>query len=892
MPPKHWIYTIPQRLRALFRRQEVDQELDEELRYHIERKTGDYVAKGLDPFEARRRAMLDMDGLERSKEECREMRKVNWLLNLIQDLRYALRTLRKSPGYAAAVVLTLAVGICANATVFTWIRNVLANPLPGVPRSDRVVTIETLTPSGEIIDSSYADYRDIRDQAKLLEGVFAFKEQPLSMGAGQDAEMIWSLMVTGNYFDALGLRPAAGRFFAREDQADVPGTQAVVILGNGFWQRRFAGSKGVIGQKIQLNKQVFTVIGVAPAEFGGTIGGLRFDLYVPILLTTQLTGGSAQWSEDRGWRGLYLMARLQDGVTLDQARAEVRGIAESLARQYPEDSREHGATLLPVSEATRGAQSVLGTSLRILMVVAGVVLLIACANVANLQLARAIGRRRELGMRHALGANPTRLGAMLLTESLVLGVTGGALGLALSFQATGFLRLLFPRQYLPLYLTLQTDWAVVWLVVLLALTAALFAGLAPALQCGKNLQVALRSNGRSPGGATRSHHLRNTFVVSEIALALVALVSAGMLYRSFENAKRAYPGFEPNGVLVAGLNLSAGGYDRKQGLAYMERLRERVLRLPGVEGVAYAEDVPLGFDGGSWEEVTVSGYVPGPGENMKIYRNLVTPGYLNLMRIPLLAGRDFTFQDDAQGPPVVIINESFARRFFQGHNPLYHKVRGWGRELTVIGVAADSKYASLREAPKPYMYLALGQFFRASTGVALHARTSGDAGALASSLRAAIRELDAAPLSLLVSLVDYMSAAYVAEKTATLVLSALGSVAMALAVLGLFSVMAYSVAQRTAEIGIRMALGAEPAGVLRLVVAQGMKLTLAGLVVGFAGAFLVGHMLRGLLYGVLPVDAPSLFLAGSLLSTVALLACVVPARRAARVDPMVALRHE
>jgi predicted permease len=820
------------------------------------------------------------------------MGNVNWFQNLIQDLRYGVRSLAKSPGYAATVVLTLAIGICANTTVFTWIRSVLANPLPGVPRGDRMVTLETLTPSGEMIDSSYADYRDFRDQSKLLSGVFAFKERPLSMGAGRDTEMMWSLMVSGNYFDVLSVRPAAGRFFTPEEQSEVPGAQPVVILGHHFWQRQFGGSPAAIGQKVRLNKHEFTVIGVAPLAFSGTIGGLRFDLYVPIMMTAQLTNSSDRWSEDRGWRGLYLMARLRDGVTLEQARAEIRSIAGSLARQYPEDSKDHSATLLRVPDATRGAQSVLGTPLRILMAVAGVVLLIVCANVANLQLARGTGRRKEIGVRHALGASRARVGVMLLTESLALAVAGGILGVLFSLWTVDFLRLLFPAQYLPLYLSLQTDWAVVLFGVFLCLLTGVVAGLVPMLQSGRNLHAALLSSGRSPGAVAGSNRVRSTLVVWEIALAMVALVCAGMLYRSFENAKRAHPGFEPNGVLIGGLNLSAGGYDREQGLAYMDRLRERVLALPGVEGVAYAEDVPLGFDGGSWEDIAVGGYVPGPGENMKIYRNLVTPGYLNLMRIRLLAGRDFTPHDDAQAPLVVIINESFAKRFFAGRDPLNRKVRGWGQELTVVGLAADSKYASLREGSKPYMYVPMAQFFRASTGVALQVRATGDVRSLIPAVSGEIRAIDPVPLSLLISLVEYVSAAYVAEKTATLLLSALGFVALVLAVLGLFSVMAYSVAQRTSEIGIRMALGAEPLTILRMVIAQGMRLALVGVTVGLGGAVAAGQMLGGVLYGVSPVDAPSLFGAGFLLTGVALLACAVPARRAANVDPMVALRYE
>lgn len=817
------------------------------------------------------------------------------MTTLLNDLRYAMRSLAKSPGYAATVVLTLAIGICANATVFSWIRSVLMNPLPGVPASDRIVTIETLTPSGEMIDNSYADYRDFRDQSKLLAGAFAFQERPLSLGLGRESEVVWSLMVTGNYFDSLGLRPVQGRFFNREEQSGTPGAHPVVVLGHRFWERRFAANTAVVGQKIRLNQQEFTVIGVAPREFMGTIGGLRFDVYAPMMMQGPLTGGTSRAFEDRGSRGLYLMARLRDGVSIEQARAEIRGIAANLAQQYPEDSKDHSATLLPVAEATRGAQSILGTPLKILMAVAVVVLLIVCANVANLQLARAIGRRKEIGVRQALGASRSRVGAMLLTESLALALAGGAVGVVLSLWTVDFLMTLFPQQYLPLYLSLRPDWAVLLFVAALCVLTAALAGLAPVLQSGKDAQSALLASGRSAGASSGSARLRNTLVVAEIGLAMVALVCAGMLYRSFQNAQRANPGFEPNGVLLAGLNLSAGGYDRDQGLAFFTQLRGRLQALPGVAGVAFAEDVPLGFDGGSWEDIAVDGYVPGPGENMKIYRNKVTPGYLDLMRIPLRAGRDFTERDDRQAPLVVIINESFAKRFFAGRDSLNRTIRGWGRDLTVIGVAADSKYSSLRESARPYMYVAMAQFYRADTGVAVQVRaaSSTDVRALIPAVRGEIQALDGSVISsVMVPLTEYVSASYIVEKTAATVLSAMGAVALVLAVLGLFSVMAYAVTQRTAEIGIRLALGAQPSQILRMVISQGMKLALAGVAVGFAGAIAAGQLLGGLLYGVLAVDAPSLVAAAALLTAVAIGAAYLPARRAASVDPLVALRYE
>lgn len=813
--------------------------------------------------------------------------------NVLQDSRFAVRTLAKSPGYAATVMLTLAIGICANATVFSWIRSVLANPLPGVPQAERVVTIETLTPSGEMIDNSYPDYKDFRDQSKLLTDAFAFKERPLSMGLGRNSRIVWSMMVSGNYFEALRLQPAAGRFFAREEQSDAPGVAPVAVLGHRFWEQQFNGNVAIVGQKIRLNKHEFTIIGVAPRGFNGTIGGLRFDVYVPLMMTQQLTS-NGRWLERRGSRPLYLMARLRDGATLEQGRAEVATIARRLAQEYPDDSKDHSATLLPVAQATRGAQSVLGTPLRMLMAVAFVVLLIVCANVANLQLARATRRYRELSVRQALGASRGRIAGMLLTESLVLAAGGGALGIVLSLWTVDFLQALFPQQYLPIYLSLGPDWAVASFVAGLCVLAAVLAGLAPILQSGKGPHAAVLASGRNAGAGAGSNRTRNALVVAEISMAMVALVCAGMLYRSYQNARLANPGFEPNGVLIAGLNLSAGGYDRDQGLNFAQRLQERMRALPGVAGVALAEDVPLGFDGGSWEEIEVDGYVPGASENMKIYRNLITPGYLEVMRIPLRAGRDLTERDDRQAPLAVIVNESFVRRFFAGRDALNRKVRAWGRELTVVGVAADSKYLSLRESGRPYMYVPLAQFFRADTGLALQVRAAGgDVRALIPAVRGEVQGMDAAVLSsVVVPLVEYMSASYVTEQTGAMVLAVLGGVALALAVLGLFSVMAYTVVQRTAEIGIRLALGAPPVEIRRMMLRQGVSIAGIGVALGVVGAIAAGQFLGGVLYGVLPVDAPSLLGAGALLLAVGSAAAYLPALRASRVDPLVALRYE
>ena len=814
---------------------------------------------------------------------------------LVQDLRFGIRMCLKSPGFTLVAVLTLAVGIAASTVVFGWIDTVLVRPIPGVTNGHELLSFESTTPNGEFMTSSYPDYQDQRDHLKLLAGLAMNRPDPLSIGEEDHAERVWGELVTGNYFALLGVKPAAGRIFSPEEYGDKPGGYPVAVIGYNLWRRRFGADPGAIGSTLRVNRQKLTIVGVAPPEFHGTMPGLAFEIWVPLVMAPQLNTMPEWMLRDRHSRILLGIARPKPGVTVPQASAEVGALALQLASEHPDVSAGVGAALLPIWKAHSGAQSLLLAPLQILMAVCGVVLLIVCANVANLLLARATARHKEFGVRLALGAGRGALVRQLLTESLILAVMGAVVGTALAMWMTQWLAFLTPPSGFPIAMDIRMNGDVLAFTVLLCLVACVVSGLAPALHTVRSdLNDALKEGGRGGSTGRGSERLRGLLVVSEVALALVAIIGAGLFARSFQLARQIHPGFDTSHMLVSNLSLSTAGYsvpDRRQ---FCFRLRERLEAQPGIVGATYADFVPLGLDTGSWEELEIEGYAKDRGENMQLYRNVVAPGYLKVLGIPLVAGRDFTEQDDLSKPLklVMIVNETFARRYFSGGYPIGRKVHGWGEWFTVVGVAKDSKYHRPNEAPQPYFYVPFKQVYRADMGIAVYVRTAGDPNQALSTLRREVRAMDpnvsvydAMPLT------EYISASLMVQKIAASLLGVLGMVALVLAAVGLYSVMAYSITQRTHEIGIRVALGAKSSDVLGLVVRQGMVLTLAGLAVGTMAAAAVTRLVSGLLVNVSARD-PLIFGGAALfLAAVALAASYVPALRATRIDPNTALRQ-
>ena len=812
--------------------------------------------------------------------------------SLLQDIRYSLRVLRKSPGFTLVAVLTLAVGIASNTAVFSWIEMVLLHPLPGVADSNRLVSFETTTPNGEFIPNSHPDYRDYRDHLTLVSGLAISTPNPFSVGDDEHAERVFGELVSGNYFDVLGVKPILGRTFSPQEYGDAQGGYPVAVIGENLWNRRYQRDPAVLGRTIRVNRQQLTIVGVAPAEFRGSLGGLSFELWTPAVMAPQLNTMPDWILTERKSRMFFGIARLKPGITPARAAAEVKALAQQLARDNPAANQGIGAAILPLSDGHFGAQSTLGAPLRILMAVCGVVLLIVCANVANLLLARAASRQKEYGLRLALGGGRLRLARQLFTENLVLAglATFAAVPLALWMsQSLGYL---IPQNGLPFALDVPMNWQILAFTLLLCLAATIASGMAPILQVSRiDLNGALKEGGRSGSPGAQSQRLRNLLVTSEVALALVALIGAGLFARSFQFARQIDPGFDPRGVLVSHLSLSSAGYKVPDRIKFCVRLRQLLESQPGIASVSYADYIPLGFADGSWEDLNVEGYTPGTSENMKIYRTVVAPGYFDVMRVPLLEGRDFTELDDLNTQPVMVVNQRFVKRFFGSANPIGRKVKGWGKWFTIVGLVKDTKYHAPNEDQRALFYVPFRQVYREELPIAFYARTAGDPNIALAAVRREVQQMDpnvsvfdATPLS------DYITASLFAQKIAASLLALLGALALGLAAVGLYCVMAYSIAQRTQEIGIRMALGAKPRDVLLLIVRQAMGIVLAGIVVGTLVASTLTRAAAGLLVKVSATD-PMIFGGAALfLAVIGLIAACFPAIRAARIDPNVTLR--
>jgi predicted permease len=813
---------------------------------------------------------------------------------LLQDVRYGLRMLVKNPGFAAVAILTIAVGIGSSTTIFSWIRTVLLNPLPGASQPERVVALEMLTPSGEWTPTSYLDFRDFRDNTKLFDSMTVTQPMDLAVGDEKQVQRVWGEAVSGNYFEVLRVKPALGRFFSTAEQGDEQNAHAVTVIGYAMWKNRYHSDLAVVGTTVRINRYPYTIIGVAPEDFHGSMPGLSLEMWAPATMFGQLSSTGDWMLRDRKTRMFRVLARLAPGVGIEQARAEVQALALHNAQADADTNQGMSATLLPLWKSHYGIQDSLLAPLSILMGACGVVLLIVCANVANLLLARAVGRQKELSVRLALGAPRSRVARQLLTESLLIAVGGALAGLVMAEWLGGSLQWLVPASATPSMLRPPIDFGVLLFTVGLAFAVAGLAGVAPAMHSVRgDVNEKLKEGGRSGTSSTRSQRLRGLLVTSEVALAVVAIIGAGLFVKSFQMARSIQPGFDPHHVAMAQMNLSAAGYDAGQADSFCRRVREVMERQPGVSAVSYGDYVPLSIGAGSWEDLQIQGYVPGPNENMKIFRNLVAPGYFDLMKIPLLEGRDFNRQDDREHPPVMIVTREFARHFMPNQEPIGQKVQGWGKWFTVVGVVDDSKILRLTENTAPYFYAPIRQIYRPEMGLKFFVRTSGPVNDAVTALRREGNAIDpAVPVFSAMALEEYIGASLFAQRIAASLLGTLGSVALLLAAIGLYGVMAYSVAQRTNEIGIRVALGAQPLQVMRMIVRECLTLALPGLVLGSLLAVALARVVSASLVEVSPRDPAIYATAAAFTILVTLCAAANPARRAAKVDPMVALRYE
>ncbi len=809
---------------------------------------------------------------------------------MFSDLRFALRQLRKSPGFTAVAVLSLALGIGATATVFCWIQSILLHPLPGTAHEEQMVVLTTIHDKEMWDTVSLPDLKDYGELKNVFAGVIGSQVTPACLTVGDRSEWIYGQIATANFFSVLGVRPLLGRTFL-PDEDRKPGGNAVLVLGEAFWRRRFHGDPSIIGRSVELNRHPFTIVGVVPAAFHGTMSGLVCDFWAPASMHQEVANFGSLTNRDDRW--LHTQARLQPGVSLAHAQAVIDTLGARLEQAYPNTNKLIRLRVLPFAEAPYGAQPIFARVLSILFAVSVGVLLIVAANVANLLLARAADRRKEIAVRLALGAGRLRLVRQLLTESLLLALAGGILGVLIAYWAIGLLRLWMPHTYLPIGITVSVDhWTLLFTLLVSVATGVLF-GLVPALQASKPaLNSALKEGGRGSGSGGAHSRLRRMLVMAEVALSLVLLVGAGLCIESAQRAYRADLGFDPNHVLLAGLRIGMNGYNERMGKVFYGRLEERLAALPGVQAVALNSWFPLGFEGGPGHQVAVDGYERRPGEDTSFQFSIVSPHYFEVMKIPLLEGRDFTDHDDEQAPGVAIINETMARRFWPGQDPIGRKFKDAWRTVTVIGVAKAGKYRFVNEAPKCFYYVPYRQgVWDLNLGICL--RTIGDPAAMAGAVQREIHRLDPrVEVWTTLPMTEYIKAAFVAPALASRLLTWLGLVALALAAMGVYGVMAYVVGQRTREFGIRVALGASRLDLHGLVIREGLLLTAIGVAIGWLTALAVTRPLAAFLYGVHPFD-PAIFLSVPLLlAATSVLACWLPARRATRVDPVEALRSE
>jgi len=817
-----------------------------------------------------------------------------------QDVWFGFRILRRSPWFTAIVVLTLALGIAVNTTVFSWINSVLLHPFPGVGDPQELALIETVTPAGEyLVNTSILDYLDYRENLKLVSGVALGRFTPLSIGDERRTARAWAELVSANYFDLLKVKPVLGRGFLPEE-ARQEGGAPVAVISYGMWQARFGGSPNVLGKTIRLNRHELTIIGVAPRAFHGSLVGVVFDVWVPATMATAMGTGNGTLHY-RGTRDqTSTIVRLKPGVTLEQARAEVSALGTRLAELYPDTNRGINLTVTPLWNGHLGAQGILLQPLRILMMLSVLLLLIVCANVANLLLARAVSRQSEFGIRMALGAQRSRLATQLLVETLLL-TAGGAvagitlvawlgLGRSLSFMIS-------PVVDVPLDLGGRLNLPTLGFVLFITVVTTLLSGTVPALLTARSdLNETLKEAGRGKGAGRSSRRLRSLLVVGEMALVIVALIGAGLFYRSFQNARGIEPGFDRTNISVSQFYLSYAGYSAREQRDFCRNLREQLESKPGVLGVTYSDAVPMSTASGAgstpWHRLDVEGYVPAPNEQMMIHRATVPPGYFNLLGIRLLDGRDFTERDTAEAPLVIIVNETFANRFFQGRNPIGRKVHCEGNQVTVVGLVKDSKYHTPIEGPTPFFYIPFNQWFAPGLNFSVFIKSAGDPLLMTPVLRREALALNQDAIFSTRLLSDATTGSLFAQHVAASLLAVVSGISLLLAAIGLYSVMSYAVSQRTHEMGIRMALGARRGHVLGLVLREGLLLTVPGLVAGSLIALAAARVVSGMLVNISPADPLTFASAAVFVVLVAALASYLPALRATRVDPVVALRNE
>jgi putative ABC transport system permease protein len=874
------------RWRRFWLRKKLEEELEKELRFHLDQHTADLIAQGFDPEEARRRARLALGGPEQVKEHCRDARGTRWLDDLLQDLRYGARMLMKNPGFAFVAIITVAAGIATNTTIFSVADALILRPFR-FPNQERLVMVWERSIAQGGFDHGLAapgNFNDWREQSQSFERLIAIDQRAFDLTGSHQPEQFGGYGVSADFFDALGVKAAIGRTFLPGE--DEPGRDHVVVLKHSLWERRFDADPNIVGRTLTLNSKTFTVIGVMPPDFNFPVNG--GEMWSPLAFDDKT-------KLERGDHNLRAMGLLKPGVSIAQANADLDSVSRRAQRLFPETNAGRSASVLSVNE-----DFARGSKMYVIPLIGTVafVLLIACANVANMLFSRAFGRRKEIAVRLALGASRWRLVRQLLTESLLLAFAGGVIGLLLSAWAVVLMRDAFPEDYailIPGSNHFGINRTVLLFTLMISMLTSVVFGLMPALQASKpNLNETLKEGVKGASSASSRQRLRGALVVAEVALSLVLLIGAGLMIHSFVAMLRDDIGFNPQSVLSFRLWLPEARYSEAQRRGFFDQLLRRLETLPGVEAAGATNLLPMSnnFINTSVEIVGRPPFEKGK-EPYADYR-IVTPGYFRAIAMSLRRGRGFTADDNEQSTRVVIINETFARRFFPNQDPIGRQIAHSGRSdkpMEVIGVVGDVKDTDLDAVFRPGFYLPYAQEPWSGVGVVLRAAT--EPTALAGAARDEVMKLDPVlPVNDIKTVERMIHSRSSPKRFMTAMMSVFAAIALLLAGVGLYAVMAYAVSQRTHEIGIRLALGARSGDIMRLVTGQGLKLTLAGLALGMAGAFALTRVMEPLLYGVAPTDPLTFILISLALSGAALLACWIPARRATKVDPMIALRCE
>jgi predicted permease len=878
------------RLFGLFRKNRRDTEMAEEIQAHVDLLTERNIAAGMSPHKARNAALREFGGVEQIKEVAREQRVWRWADEFLQDVRFGARMLLRTPGFSILAILCLTLGIGTNAAVLSWIEGILIRPYPLVEHQDRMFALNATT-RGEngFTGLSYPDFLDYEKNSTLFESFIVDKITGTTLSVGDRAERASGAIVSANYFDALGVRPILGRGF-RPEEGTGRNAHPVTVIGYRTWKDRYGGDPNIIGRMQYLNGVQHTIIGVMPEKFHGTFIGYSFSFWVPTSM--QETFDSTGYKlEDRSARWIEGYAFLKPGVTSQQAGAELHAISQRLEKDYPEINRGHDLSLSPLWRTPFNQAGNMTSTLAITMAVVFFVLLIACANVSNLLLARSLLRRHEMTMRLALGAGRRRLIKQLFTEGLLLAVIAAIGGIAVAYWCRNALVLSFPSPAAGIVIDLpgQVDWRVLLVSVAICVAATMLFALVPALQASHaDLSGALKTQGGGVVGGSNRSRLRSGLVLVQVSLSFVLLAGTGLLLQSLQRMQQTSPGFSSD-VIVSGADLVSAGYNLERAKTFDTQLLDRVREIPGVESATLSRLMPFSYGTFSTAPLGIDGYQPAPDEQLSSSYLEVGEDYFKTLGIPIVSGREFRRTDDENAVPVAVINDTMAAKFWPGKDPLGQRLKVKDRWLQIVGVAKNVKYENKLEPPRTFFYVPVRQSFLESNNLLI--RTRETPGAIRTALAREVRALDPnlAPIAPFRVQEQVDRKGYTQRLAATLI-AIFGAMALFLAAIGLYAVMSYSVSQSTRELGMRIALGASVKDLLSLVISRGMRLTIAGIIIGAIAALILTRLMGNLLYQVSPRDPLAFGLALVVMIAVALIACFLPARRATRIDPVRALR--